>query len=1132
MAFFDFLKPVEHAVGAAANTTFHFLAQGVPGVSQTQQIQQQATKQINAQVAQLPADTQQTAINSPQYKALQKPFSNPVDTVKNLAVATVRAPIRAGATVGKSIADVVDPALGLPKLPAYDPSGNPVSEALLGKEPVKSFQQRESETQKTLSKSRFRDVAAPFAFLGTAASLGLDATPLGKGKAAAEGLEKLGKNVEMVPTDELTKYMQHDRAASPLMSKESYATLKADIAKNGIKEPLILNYGAKDSVASLGEGNHRLAIAKELGIKELPVEVTGTQANVDTLTGKGYAKVPGAKPDQYGYVPSNQKPSDIGVKTSTKITTDDLHALSNAHTPKDAQKALDGIVDPATAGRIAPAIAKTKDPGIIDNMLQRVSNPAPEVRAVDTTVPPPIIPKEAPKPVKGDARVGEETLRGIANMSNGIEEFGQKLSQLPEDPHIRAAMEKSGAANPQELYHSLNPDPFRDILGAVTGKPASAGQTPVKGIESLRNEQNALLSKERGQRFGNSAAAGAEQAGSAGYFAEKAALKGEYTKIPHEPLISDVGPERAEELFSQARDKILATPDHTYQELGLHPGGARLNTQTAVRKVLGLEPGLPTTSEIKLLKVFSPSLAQTAEAARPRFHQLMDFAAKVFGSFRGIKSTADFSMGGRQGLFVSARHPVEWGMANKESVKYAGSGKYFGEHMQQIASDPWVKVGDQHDLQLPAASFKPEEQYAGSDLLVGHVAKDILKIGNVVAGAERAYNGGLTYLRAAVWKNALQKYGDTPEAAAAALGDKGMRGLAEAINTLTGRGGKDNGFVTKHINTLAEALFSPRLWAARLEPLNPKFWVRIGPAGRAEAMQSLSSFAAVASVVLGAAAAAGGVVETDPRSSDFLKVKFGDTRYDILGGFQQNLVFGWRELTGEKKSSTTGAVTKFAKGVPDFFEKNPLPVNKTFGGPNRLSIASDLAGNKLNPALAAGASIAKGTDAAGQPVNPYTTIGQLFVPISIQGTYQTIRSTGSVPEGILKNSPDFFGVGSQTYGVKDLSVTKKQAAYIKDLQAKGAPADKIAASKLFFQTIKTVPAKNYAYGQIDQAIKQGDIQKATKLAKDYNTQFSKAFEAWRKQYPQYRNDPTLSGSYISRQITGDELQLRIDRGGK
>jgi hypothetical protein len=47
----------------------------------------------------------------------------------------------------------------------------------------------------------------------------------------------------------------------------------------------------------------------------------------------------------------------------------------------------------------------------------------------------------------------------------------------------------------------------------------------------------------------------------------------------------------------------------------LHPQAARLNTQTAIRKVIfGENGGVPTASELKLIKVASPSLAKDIES--------------------------------------------------------------------------------------------------------------------------------------------------------------------------------------------------------------------------------------------------------------------------------------------------------------------------------------------------------------------------------------------------------------------------------------------------------------------------------------------------------------------------------------
>ena len=668
---------------------------------------------------------------------------------------------------------------------------------------------------------------------------------------------------------------------------------------------------------------------------------------------------------------------------------------------------------------------------------------------------------------------------------------------------IDATVPKVRPVETGELIPPQSVDPFDDILGAVRGKPAAPGQKPVKGIATARKEQTALLSKERGQRFAESKKAGTQADGSAGYFAEKSKLKGEYTKVDYNTLMDDIGPQRAEELFTSARQRIQAVPDETYRGIGLHPQAARLNTQTAVRKVIGLEPGLPTKSEIKLLQIVSPKLAAEAEATIPKHRKLFDFAAQLAGFPRAIKSSFDFSMGGRQGLFVAARHPVVWARANKESVKFAKDSKYYDKVMDGIRNSDEYLAGEKYGLSLPAAKFGREEAYAGAEL-----AEKIPTIKRF----ERAYNGGLTKMRYDLWKQHIDALGGADEAERA-IGPKGMQGLAEAINTLTGRGGKAGGFISRNAETLSTTLFSPRLWASRLENFNPRYWKRLGPVGRKEALESMGSFAALAGLVLGAAVVAGADVETDPRSADFLKIKVGDTRYDILGGEQQNLVFAHRFITGQTKNSQSGAIRK---------------VNDGFGAPTRLSFAGDVLRNKTNPTVGTALTLIEGEDKAGNKanvdsLNPFENeITKLFLPINLEGAYDTIKNEGSVAEGLAKNAPNFVGIGTQTYGLKDVNLTDKQKAKvegIKDSKQKEAYAS-------FYQTAKVASGRRKNVLDEIKKVIATDEERAIKLAQEYNAQYASAFKDWKSKNKQYADDE-LTKEYASNKITDATLERII-----
>ncbi len=77
----------------------------------------------------------------------------------------------------------------------------------------------------------------------------------------------------LVPTEELESFIGEDRLGDAAMttSRETIDELKEDIKKNGFKEPVVVVYDPITKQASILEGNHRMAAAKELGLEEVPV---------------------------------------------------------------------------------------------------------------------------------------------------------------------------------------------------------------------------------------------------------------------------------------------------------------------------------------------------------------------------------------------------------------------------------------------------------------------------------------------------------------------------------------------------------------------------------------------------------------------------------------------------------------------------------------------------------------------------------------------------------------------------------------------------------------------------------------------------------------------------------------------
>ena len=79
----------------------------------------------------------------------------------------------------------------------------------------------------------------------------------------------------LVSVSTLEPFVGEDRIGDSAMtnSREVIDKLKIDIRKNGFKEPIIILYDkfSNGGEATIIEGNHRFVVAKELGLKEIPV---------------------------------------------------------------------------------------------------------------------------------------------------------------------------------------------------------------------------------------------------------------------------------------------------------------------------------------------------------------------------------------------------------------------------------------------------------------------------------------------------------------------------------------------------------------------------------------------------------------------------------------------------------------------------------------------------------------------------------------------------------------------------------------------------------------------------------------------------------------------------------------------
>lgn len=539
--------------------------------------------------------------------------------------------------------------------------------------------------------------------------------------------------------------------------------------------------------------------------------------------------------------------------------------------------------------------------------------------------------------------------------------------------------------------------------------PADASPEAHKAVQEILDSLNKAESSyadvtkvraaEKAQRAAQAEAAyQAAGGGEAGMRAKLAALRGKYAESGFSPISAS----------QEAQDAILN--DIASSDLRAFE---KTNTQNAIRKIWGATEGKPTPSDIQYIRdYFGQEFGDAVEqAVKDGGSSWREKIGEIAGLPKSIMASYDLSGTLRQGGILASRFPKQAASAFKDEVKYFASEDAFKAGMAEIKGRSSYEAMVNAKLAVTGAEglTGTEEQF------VSNLAEKIPGFGKGVAASDRAYTGFLTKLRADVFDAITTGKNYT---------DDELRDIAKFINSASGRGELGQ-FLEKHSQTLSTALFSPRLWKSRLDMLNPVYYAKLSGPARKYALQTAGTFAAEASAVLSVAALAGAHVETDLRSSDFGKIKVGNTRYDILGGLQQNLVFAWREISGEKKNSETGDVTKFAKNPMDILQGKSSDEAGVQNGPltpSRLSVASDMIQNKENPLLAAGQRILKGKDRGGNDVNPLTELAKLAIPLPISGAVQTASDLGNptnpvdLAKGAAMNLPDAFGISSQTYG--------------------------------------------------------------------------------------------------------------------
>lgn len=271
-----------------------------------------------------------------------------------------------------------------------------------------------------------------------------------------------------------------------------------------------------------------------------------------------------------------------------------------------------------------------------------------------------------------------------------------------------------------------------------------------------------------------------------------------------------------------------------------------------------------------------------------------------------------------------------------------------------------------------------------------------------------------------------------------------VKSLGLLANSLTGRG--NLGSLERVGKTVNNIFFSPKFFKSNLDFLTAHLaGDKMSSFARKEAAKNLVKGIVTTAVIMGIAKAlAPQSVDFDPRSTNFGKIKIGNTTFDLTGGWSSIAVLASRLVSQSSKSAQTGVVSKLGTG---------------FGQTSGLDVFYNFLENKMSPVASfVKDMISQETFSGGKP----TVLGELsnlFTPMPVSNAVQNLQDPNKAPV-ILGILADAVGISSNTYSYKtdwtvnptaEISafqnkVTKAEFSSANDEYNK-AVADKIASLK-------------------------------------------------------------------------------------
>lgn len=489
--------------------------------------------------------------------------------------------------------------------------------------------------------------------------------------------------------------------------------------------------------------------------------------------------------------------------------------------------------------------------------------------------------------------------------------------------------------------------------------------------------------------------------------AKGAALRGEYPR-------ASLTPE-----FQAAVEKLGKDQETLFRMISDAPlrGFEKGNTIEAFQKLL-LEQQLQPNEIVLLERVFGSKLVKEIMKKRPLGERAWNLFLDVLNAPRALLASCDISGLLRQGAILSARHPIEGIKTVGPSVRAMLSDKNSIFYDNIIRSRKWMDVV--LDPKLPVVldlTALPYKEAAALTRFEESFASKIMNKIPFVRASNRAYVTVLNDMRSRSVGNVLNgwekmglRYNPKIERwieGGREFGFLDVSDLNQMVNWASGRGTLPRG-LQQQGRLLNGLIFAPKLQMSRIQlPMMAgkalasylSFGAYMPYSGlmRKEIMRTVLSFLGAGSGILTMAALSGvAEVELDPRSADFGKLKYGETRLDIWSGYSQLMRFTAQLATAQRKS-VSGRVYDV----------------------NRRDIGIRFLQTKASPAAGLVNDLLTGESFLGEEMPPKSArsawgqVYQRMAPLAIQDMIDATLEDG--PVGTVVSSVGILGIGVVTY---------------------------------------------------------------------------------------------------------------------